>query len=119
MRKLAVVILILTSMELTSCKNDPCEDLKSQKLVVNLAEIENAQKQLSRLKVCGFDSVDCVLAMYVVGQICTEKMISTGSLNINTKGFTVPYSEIIDQLNQFKQTSTYEEERRNIIRSKL
>jgi hypothetical protein len=104
-------------MVLPSCKQDTCEELRKEKLEINFDDMSGAQAHMSRIQACGFDSVDCILAFYIVGEICTQKEISSGTLNINNRTCTIPFGDVIDRFNKFKQTSTYKEERENVIKA--
>jgi hypothetical protein len=115
MRKLTIVLISLALIQAISCRRDACEALKTKQLEVNLSNMRSAEAQIGQLQACGFDSVDCILAMYVVGQICTERQLSGGGINANDMKFTIPFTEITRQLNEFKRTPLYAEERRLIL----
>jgi hypothetical protein len=115
MRKLTIALIALIAIQLGSCRRDPCEALKTKRLEVNFENMTGAEAQIGQLQACGFDSVDCILAMYVVGQICTERQLGSGGLSLSNTRFSIPFPEIVEKLNQFKRTPLYAEERRLLL----
>jgi hypothetical protein len=115
MRELALVAFLFALMTLPSCRQDACIALRKQKLEINLDQTAATRAQLSKLETCGLDSVDRDLAFAVAVQICTEKMVSSGTLNGNNHACTISFGELFDRFNEFKRTPQYRIERNKII----
>lgn len=87
---------------------DKCEKLKQQQIHFSLTDIQYVQQQTFRLLDCGFDSVDCKIAVPIVGTL----IINNSSRKGDT---TVEYSNLIAVLNQLKKSPMYAQIRRETI----
>lgn len=109
--KVAVFLLFVALIPTVATAQFSCNEIKKTKITIEHASPEEFHKEFYKLQACGFDSIDCKIAISLAGIILFKKPENESKPELT-------FGEVILQLTKFKQNALYSQARDEIIAGK-